>query len=315
MKLEVVNLVKRFGNTTALNNASFTVPKGEIFGFIGPNGAGKTTALQIISGFDTPDSGDVLCDGISAVDYPEKLRWSIGYMPDTLPDVKDITVDEFISFYASAFGLKGKERIRRIETVNELTRLGELKSKFLNQLSKGMKQRVNLARILIHDPQLLLLDEPAAGLDPRTRIEMRDILKLLSEQGKTVLLSSHILSELEDMVSGVVIIEKGKIVQSGMLSALIDKNVTEDSLETICIETVPGTVLGDWLVKLESVDGVKSIHAEKSSSFSIVAETEKIPELLNFIAENRFPFAVLRRSAYTSSIEKIFISNTTGEVQ
>ena len=315
MKLEVVNLTKRFGNTTALNDVSFTIPKGEIFGFIGPNGAGKTTTMQIISGIETPDCGDVLCDGISAVDYPEKLRRSIGYMPDALPDVQDITVEEFISFYASAFGLRGNERSKRIEMVNELTRLGELKKKFLHQLSKGMKQRVNLARILIHDPQLLLLDEPAAGLDPRTRIEMRDILKLLADQGKTILLSSHILSELEDMVSGVVIIEKGKIVESGMLSDLINTKSRNDSLETICIETIPGTIIGDWFAQMEKIDGVKAIHAEKAGSFSIVAETQKISELLKFIAEKQFPFASLRRSAFTSNIEKIFISNTTGEIQ
>ena len=315
MKLEVVDLVKKFGNTTALNSVSFTIPSGEIFGFIGPNGAGKTTAMQIISGMEVPDSGDVFCGNISAIDYPEKLRRCIGYMPDALPDIKDITVEEFICFYASAFNLYGKERSCRIEKVCEITRLGELKKKFLNQLSKGMKQRVNLARILIHDPQLLLLDEPAAGLDPRTRIEMRDILKELSEQGKTVFLSSHILSELEDMVSGVVIIEKGKIVKSGKLSDLIAKNSSTDTLETICIETVPGTVIGDWFARMERIDGIKAIHAEKSSSFSVVAETEKISELLKFIAENNFPFSSMRRTAFTSSIEKIFISNTTGEVQ
>ncbi|MBO5645306.1 MAG: ABC transporter ATP-binding protein [Lentisphaeria bacterium] len=315
MKLEVINLVKKFGNITALNEVSFTVPSGEIFGFIGPNGAGKTTAMQIISGMDVPDSGDVLLDGVSAVDYPEKLRRSIGYMPDALPDAKDITVGEFIVFYASAFGLRGKARTQRINSINELTRLGELQTKFLNQLSKGMKQRVNLARILIHDPGLLLLDEPAAGLDPLTRIELRDILKGLAEQGKTVLLSSHILSELEDLVTGVVIIEKGRLVENGMLNDLITRNSSTDTLDTVCIDTIPGTVLGSWLSRIEELDGVRAVRAEKSRSFAVVIEADKIPGLLKFIAENNFPFASVRRTAYTASLEKIFISNTSGEVQ
>ena len=315
MKLEVINLVKKFGNITALNEVCFTVPSGEIFGFIGPNGAGKTTAMQIISGMDVPDSGDVLLDGVSAVDYPEKLRRSIGYMPDALPDAKDITVGEFIAFYASAFGLRGKARTQRINSINELTRLGELQTKFLNQLSKGMKQRVNLARILIHDPGLLLLDEPAAGLDPLTRIELRDILKGLAEQGKTVLLSSHILSELEDLVTGVVIIEKGRLVENGMLNDLITRNSSTDTLDTICIDTIPGTVLGSWLSRIEELDGVRAVRAEKSRSFAVVIEADKIPGLLKFIAENDFPFASVRRTAYTASLEKIFISNTSGEVQ
>ena len=138
MLLEVKNLVKSFGSTIAVNDASFSIPEGKIYGFIGPNGAGKSTTLRIIAGLEEPDSGDVLFDGVSAVDFPEKLRRSIGFMPDTLPDVNDLRVKEFIDFYASAFGLKGEERSLRIKKIHELTRLGELQEKFISQLSKGM---------------------------------------------------------------------------------------------------------------------------------------------------------------------------------
>ena len=315
MLLEVKHLVKSFGSNIAVNDASFTIPKGEIFGFIGPNGAGKSTTLRIIAGLEEPDSGDVLCNNISAVDYPEKLRKSIGFMPDTLPDVSDMTVKEFISFYASAFDLRGKIRQERVEKINDLTRLGELENKFISQLSKGMKQRVNLARILIHDPELLLLDEPAAGLDPLTRIEMRNILKALADEGKTIFLSSHILSELEDMVSGAVIIEKGKIIKYGRLDILASADTPDDNLETVCINMIPGTVLGDWLIRIEQLSGVKTVKAEKSSAFTVVIEKDKLSGLLHFIAENNFPFAELHRANYSSSLEKIFISNTSGEIQ
>ena len=315
MKLEVKNLVRKFGSVTALNDVSFTVPSGEIFGFIGPNGAGKTTAMQIISGIDVPDDGDVLLDGISAVDFPEKMRRNIGYMPDALPDAKDITVGEFISFYASAFGLRSKERAERIKSINELIRLGDLQNKLLNQLSKGMKQRVNLARILIHDPALLLLDEPAAGLDPLTRIELRDILKGLADNGKTIFLSSHILSELEDLVTGVVIIEKGKIKECGLLNELSECTPEPDTLETVCIDTIQGTVLGDWLSRIEKLEGVHAVRAEKTRSFAVVIESEHFSGLMMFLTENNFPLAGIRRSAYSATLERIFISNTSGEVQ
>ena len=315
MLLQVKNISKSFGRTKALDNVSFTVPPGEIFGFTGPNGSGKTTAMRIIAGLDDPDSGDVLFGDISVVDHPEKVRRFIGYMPDSLPDANDISVGEFINFYASAFGLKGDIRKKRLDEINELTRLGELENKLLNQLSKGMKQRVNLARILIHDPQLLLLDEPAAGLDPRTRIEMRDILKELADRGKTVFLSSHILSELEDMISGVVIIEKGKLIRSGRLSELASSDTVKDSVETVCINPIPGTVIGDWPARLESLSGVKLVKVERTSCIAVVIETDKISGLLDYLNRNAFPFAGIYRTNYTSNLEKIFISNTSGEIQ
>ena len=315
MLLQVKNLSRSFGRTKALDNVSFEIPPGEIFGFTGPNGSGKTTAMRIIAGLDEPDSGDVLYGDISIADYPEKVRRHIGYMPDSLPDAGDISVGEFINFYASAFGLKGEVRKKRLQEINELTRLGELENKLLNQLSKGMKQRVNLARILIHDPQLLLLDEPAAGLDPRTRIEMRDILKELADRGKTIFLSSHILSELEDMISGVVIIEKGKLVRCGRLSDLASPAATIDNTESVCITPVPGTDITSWQSGLESVDGVKLVKSGRTNSLTVVIETDKICLLLDWLNQNKFPFAGIYRTNYTANLEKIFISNTSGEIQ
>jgi ABC-2 type transport system ATP-binding protein len=217
MKVEVKNLVKFFGKNKAVDDVSFSFGSGHIFGFIGPNGAGKTTTIKIMSTLSLPDSGDVLYDGVSVIENPEKVRRVIGYMPDALPEHKVITVNEYIDFFARAYGLKGRKRRQAMEDIKEFTGLGKMQDKYLKALSKGMKQRVSLARALVHDPEVLIMDEPAAGLDPRARIELRELMKILAEQGKAILVSSHILSELQDICHGTVIIEKGKILHVGMI--------------------------------------------------------------------------------------------------
>jgi len=224
MKVEVKNLVKAFGKNCAVDDISFSFEQGRIFGFIGPNGAGKTTTIKIMSTLTQPDFGDVFYNGISVIENPEEVRQLIGYMPDALPEHKDITVHEYIDFFARAYGLKGKSRTKAIEDIKEFTGLGKMQDKYLKALSKGMKQRVSLARALIHDPAVLIMDEPAAGLDPRARIELRELMKILADDGKAILVSSHILSELQDICHGAVIIEKGKILHFGMIKDDVSGN-------------------------------------------------------------------------------------------
>ncbi len=221
MKTEVRNLSRVFGKTVAVNDISFSFEDGNIFGFIGPNGAGKTTTIRIMATLDLATSGDVFYDGVSATLYPEAVRRVVGYMPDSLPGYKDIQVWEYLDFFARSFGLKGAERTRALNDIVEFTNLGELRNKFLFALSKGMKQRVSLARALIHNPKVLIMDEPAAGLDPRARHELRTLLKILAEQKKAIFLSSHILSELQDICDGAVIIEQGKLLSAGTLNELL----------------------------------------------------------------------------------------------
>ena len=221
MKTEVRNLTRVFGKTVAVNDISFSFEDGNIFGFIGPNGAGKTTTIRIMATLDLATSGDVFYDGVSATLYPEAVRRVVGYMPDSLPGYKDIQVWEYLDFFARSFGLKGAERTRALNDIVEFTNLGELRNKFLFALSKGMKQRVSLARALIHNPKVLIMDEPAAGLDPRARHELRTLLKILAEQKKAIFLSSHILSELQDICDGAVIIEQGRLLSAGTLSDLL----------------------------------------------------------------------------------------------
>ena len=314
MQLEVRNLSRMFGSVRALDKVSFDLPSGEVFGFVGPNGAGKTTALRILSGLDVPDSGDAFYDGVSIVQYPELVRRKIGYMPDALPDAADITVGEFLDFYARAFDLKGSRRSEALERVEYFTRLGTLRGKFLSQLSKGMKQRVNLARILIHDPELLLLDEPAAGLDPRTRFELRESLKMLANNGKTILIASHILSELENFITGVVILSKGKLIRSGRMSELQSKEAVQD-VETIHIDLLPGVKLSNLPAQLQAIPGVQTVRAEDGHRLILVLKSSAINDVLMFMGQNHFPLAELRRPNQVAKLEEIFMTNTTGEVQ
>ncbi|MDD3117616.1 MAG: ABC transporter ATP-binding protein [Victivallales bacterium] len=234
MRVEVKNLVRNFPKTVAVDDLSFSFESGNVFGFIGPNGAGKTTTIKIMAMADLPNSGDVLYDGISAVENPEQVRHAVGYMPDALPENSDIRVWEYLDFFARVYGLKGRKRVKVLEDIEEFTNLGGIREKYLKALSKGMKQRVCLARALVHNPQVLIMDEPANGLDPRARIELRELVKVLADQGKAILISSHILSELEDMCDGAVIIEKGKLLRAGTLTE-INRSDTPEDKQTIVI--------------------------------------------------------------------------------
>ena len=218
--IDVTHLVKTFGATVAVNDVSFAVPAGHVFGFVGPNGAGKTTTLRIMATLDEPDSGDIRLCGQSILDDPREVRRHIGFMPDALPDIADITAHEYLDFFGRAYGYRGAELVRRVDEVEAFTGLGPLREKTLHALSKGMKQRVCLARALIHDPAILLLDEPAAGLDPRARIELKESVRQLAAQGKTLLISSHILSELAEMCNGMVIMEQGRLISQGTLESI-----------------------------------------------------------------------------------------------
>ena len=212
MIVEVANLKKYFGKTKAVDDISFTLSNGDVAGFIGPNGSGKTTTMRIMAAIDAPTEGDVYYNGISGVEYPEKAIAKIGFMPDSLPDIGDMSVSDFIDFFARSFNLRGKERLEAVRRVENMMRLDSMRDKTLKSLSKGMKQRVSLARAIVHDPDFLILDEPAAGLDARARMEVLELISEFSSMGKTLLISSHILSELGRVCDKYVIIEKGRLI-------------------------------------------------------------------------------------------------------
>ncbi len=218
--VEVKNLYRSFGKVHAVQDLSFQFDAGEIFGFIGPNGAGKSTTMRILATLDIPSSGDCLIDGKSTVDYADTVRGLIGYMPDSYGSYPNMTVLEYIDFFARAYQLRGEARKRAVFDTVDFCQLGDLSDKPITTLSKGMKQRLCLGRCLVHDPNVLILDEPSAGLDPRARIEFRDLLKILAEQGKAVFISSHILAELEELCDSVAIIELGKLISTGNIRSI-----------------------------------------------------------------------------------------------
>ena len=216
-------LTRMYGSLAALSGLDLTVNKGDLFGFIGSNGAGKTTTLRILATFLAPSSGSATILGRDVVKEADAVRHVIGYMPDFFGVYKDMEVTEYLDFFGACYRIPAAQREKTVSDVLELVGLSEKKGSLIGALSRGMQQRLGLARVLIHDPQLLLLDEPASGLDPRARIEMMEILRELQRLGKTIIISSHILSELESICNRVCIIEKGKLIYAGPVQGVRDQ--------------------------------------------------------------------------------------------
>jgi len=213
--IKVENLYRTFGNLRAVDGVSFEVPRGQVVGFVGANGAGKTTTMRILATLDYPTAGRASILGIDVVNFPSRIRSLLGWMPDSFGTYDNMTVIEYLDFFARALGFKGEERHSRVTDVMDFTDLGPLSDRLINKLSKGMGQRLCLGRALIHDPEVLILDEPAAGLDPKARVELKNLIRILSQEGKTILISSHILSELGEMCDTLLFIDKGSIVHHG----------------------------------------------------------------------------------------------------
>src|SRR6058998_2095464 len=221
--VQTYGLTRMYGDLLALAGLDLTVSKGDLFGFIGSNGAGKTTTLRILSTFLAPSAGTAQILGHDVVREADAVRHVIGYMPDFFGVYKDMEVTEYLDFFGACYKIPTAQREKTVNDVLELVGLSEKKGALIGALSRGMQQRLGLARVLIHDPQLLLLDEPASGLDPRARIEMMAILQELQRLGKTIIISSHILSELQTLCNRVAIIEKGRLIYSGPVQGVRDQ--------------------------------------------------------------------------------------------
>ena len=226
--IETRYLTKVYRDLVALDKLSLTIDQGDIYGFIGPNGAGKTTTIRILATLLRPTSGQAFVCGYSVNGQAKHIRRKIGYVPDEFGVYEDMTVTEYLEFFASLYEIIGKDRKRVIRDVLELTDLSYKQTAEVDSLSRGMRQRLALARVLIHDPDVLLLDEPASGLDPRARIEIRELLKELRNMGKTILISSHILSELSELCNKVGIIERGKLLFTGSVEEILAKVRSND---------------------------------------------------------------------------------------
>jgi len=276
--VQILGLSRAFGSLKALDALDLTVQKGDLFGFIGSNGAGKTTTLRILATFLAPTAGTAIIFGHDVVREADAVRHVIGYMPDFFGVYKDMEVTEYLDFFGACYKIPTAQREKTVNDVLELVGLTEKKGTLIGALSRGMQQRLGLARVLIHDPALLLLDEPASGLDPRARIEMMAILQELQRLGKTIIISSHILRELETLCNRVAIIEKGRLIYSGPVQGVRDQmatsrvlwvRVASDPAEAVALlKTRPE------VASIEPVDGrIKVTLAGADADQSIIAHT------------------------------------------
>src|SRR5216110_2889612 len=276
--VQTLGLTRLYGAMTALSALDLTVNQGDLFGFIGSNGAGKTTTLRILATFLAPSAGTAYVLGHDVVRDADAVRHVIGYMPDFFGVYKDMEVTEYLDFFGACYKIPTAQREKTVNDVLELVGLSEKKGALIGALSRGMQQRLGLARVLIHDPQLLLLDEPASGLDPRARIEMMAILQELQRLGKTIIISSHILSELQTLCNRVAIIEKGKLIYTGAVQGVRDQmaagrviwvRVTSDQAQAVEMLKTRAEI-----TEATAVDGeIKVTLAGDEVDHSIVAET------------------------------------------
>jgi ABC-2 type transport system ATP-binding protein len=307
--IEVRDLHRYFGPTKAVVGMSFEVYAGEVFGYIGPNGAGKTTSMRIISTLDEPTYGDALVDGFSVVDDPDRVRRRLGFMPDYFGTYQNMNVVEYLDFFARAYGLRSYERKRAIDYAMEFTLLDRLAEKPINGLSKGMKQRLALGRTMIHDPAVLILDEPAAGLDPRARIELREMIGRLAADGKSVLISSHILTELAEMCHRVGIIEQGQLLAVGTVDEISSQTETRSEVRLRVLDVPDGV-----LTYLRARDDVSDIAFRNGQVILTHAGgPAEQASLLRQIVDSGFQ--VVEFATKTKSLEDVFMHVTEGRVQ
>lgn len=309
MRVEIRNLVRHFGNVKAVDDVSFAFGDGDVVGFVGPNGAGKTTTMRILATLDEPTAGEVLLDGVSILDYPEQGRCRVGYMPDALPEHADMTAHEYVDFFGRAFGLRGTALREAVGEVETFTGLNGIRDKTLKALSKGMKQRVSLARALVHRPDLLIMDEPANGLDPRARIELRELVKVLAESGKTILVSSHILTELSEMCSSVVIIERGRLVGNGTVHALAN---AEREVQRVLVR--PLELAADALCRLLlELPGVTQARTQGDAcAVEVAGGRAEVSAVLTELV--RREIRILEFRQVQADLEDVFMTVTKGEL-
>ena len=307
--IELRRLHRFFGKTRAVNDISFSVPRGHVFGYIGPNGAGKTTSMRILATLDLPSYGDALVDGFSVVNDPELVRRRLGFMPDSFGTYRDVNCREYLDFFARAYGLVGRERIERLRWVLGFTGTDTMADKPIRGLSKGMKQRLCLGRALIHDPAVMILDEPAAGLDPRARIELRRMIRELADRGKTVLISSHILTELAEMCDSVGIIEQGCLLATGSVEEMQHQQTQSRELVVRILnraEAAAGEITEELSLPAPVVDG-------ELVRLQFAGGPEEQAELVAWLVGRGY--AIAEVTSHKKSLEDVFLHVTEGLVQ
>jgi ABC-2 type transport system ATP-binding protein len=306
--IAVQNVTRTYDDLLAVDNISLTLPRGSTMGLIGPNGAGKTTLLRIISTLSVADSGDVLINGLSVRTQTRQVRRQLGFMPAEFGCPRGLTIAEYLEYFASLYGLTADERRQRIRDVCELTELSGRESTFVSGLSTGNRQRLLLAKTLLHDPGVLILDEPASGLDPRARNELRSIIRTLAELGKAILISSHILPDIEDVSDSIGIIEAGRMVLQGSLTALQQSAGSEQQRVRLRVESGQEESavavlrgLAD-VVDCRVVDGELRVVVSGSDSSCLLEALLRARIRIRLFAEN------------SGNLEEIFMQSTAGKV-
>lgn len=308
--IETRNLTKRYGNLIAANDITLKLGAGDVFGFIGPNGSGKTTTMRMIATLLSPDHGEAYVCGKSIYTDQEEIRRLVGFMPDFFGVYDDMTVVEYLEFFAAAYRIHGPKRRRVCEEKLEIVDMAFKRDAMVNELSRGQTQRIGLARTLLHDPQVLLLDEPASGLDPRARIEIRNLLKRLGEMKKTVVVSSHILPELADVCTRVGMIEKGHMIVDGNVADVMRKARQRIMLN---IRVRDRTESAARL--LEQLDVVESVNITKDQLLEVVMRPteEDYSTLPTALVHAGFPITLFREEEV--NLETAFLQLTKGLVQ
>lgn len=305
--IETIDLTKRYGSYTALNELNIHVKKGTVYGLVGQNGAGKSTTFQILATLMVPTSGTALIDGVDVTQNPTEVRRKIGYMPDFFGVYDQLRTSEYLDFYGASYGLSILERKKLIPELLELVQLSHKVNDYVDVLSRGMKQRLCLARCLIHNPEVLILDEPASGLDPRARVEMRDILRSLKSMNKTIIISSHILPELAEMCDQIGVVDQGVLVANGSVSDIHDKLQQQ---KVIQIRTFGSHQ--EVIAFLEAEEDVLSIQSIKEGEieFDYKGSDFEQKDLLKRAVEAQLP--LLSFNQVDTDLEDIFMDITKG---
>ncbi|MDD4843626.1 MAG: ABC transporter ATP-binding protein [Anaerotignum sp.] len=305
--LKINDLVKNYGKFTAVDRLTLSVEKGAVCGFVGPNGAGKTTTMRIMAGLLNATSGSVMIDEVEVTKNPRALREKIGYMPDFFGVYDNLKVTEYMDFYAGAYGISYKERGPIIDNLLEIVDLAHKKDSYVDSLSRGMKQRLCLARSLVHDPELLILDEPASGLDPRARVELKEVLKQLQGMGKTIIISSHILPELAELCTEICIINQGKLAAQGSVQEIMQK-LSQKRI----IHVQPLNEMDRMLQILKEQPFIRSIvENAKDAEFDFTGTNEQLASVLKQLVLAEIP--ILSYKEKEGNLEEVFMQVTGGE--
>ena len=317
--VQTQGLSKRYTDLVALDSMDLSVERNSIFGFVGPNGAGKTTSIRILCTLLPPSSGEAWVDGYSVRDEPDRVRSRIGYMPDVFGVYEDMKVWEYMDFFARCYDVPAGRRPGMTDELLDLVDLGEKKHAYVEGLSRGMKQRLCLARTLVHDPALLVLDEPASGLDPRARIEMRELLKELRSMGKTIMLSSHILAELADVCTHIGIIERGRLLATGRVEEMISTLSVRKRVRmrvsscALTAHRLLSELPGVADVGFEGEAPPASDDAPAALSFGLTDEAPDESAVLTRLVQAGVP--VRSFTEESGDLEDVFMQITRGEVQ